>query len=130
MQHPNARKKGRDVKKNWQPDIFDKFIWTSENMFLQEGLAPEGNSIMPNVQYMQMLLVQGVTNLRNQELPPKSFSYIMNSEPFSALPPLRGHHSLSLKNAAMRAIAAFASGIPRVHRYQTCHMPGHTSIST
>jgi hypothetical protein len=40
------------------------------------------------------------------------------------------HHSLSSMNFAMRAIAAFASGITRMHMYQTCHMCGHTSIST
>jgi hypothetical protein len=81
MKGPNARKKGRDAKKNWQPDIFGKFIWTNANLFLHEGLVGEAQSIMPHGSNMQKR-VQGVTDFRNQELPPDRFSYHMNSDPY------------------------------------------------
>jgi hypothetical protein len=81
MVQPNAGKKDRDAKNDWQPDIFGKFIWTNANLFLHQGLVREETSIMPHTRNMQMFIVQGATHVRNQELPNR-FSYFMNSEPY------------------------------------------------
>lgn len=81
MKLPNAGKKGRD-RNNWEPDIFGKFIWTDANLFLHQGIVHEAES-MPHVPNMAVRIVQGVTDVRNQEpLPPTRFSYFMNSEPY------------------------------------------------
>jgi hypothetical protein len=81
MKKANAGVKGRDAKENWQPDIFGKFIWTTANLFLHQGLIREAQSIMPHGSNMQKRVL-GVTGSRNQELPPPRFSYFMNSEPY------------------------------------------------
>lgn len=82
MQRSNAGVKVRDRKKNWQPDIFGKFIWTDANIFLHEGRISEAKSIMPHGSNMQKR-VQGVSDSQEPDLPPTRFSYHMNSEPYT-----------------------------------------------
>lgn len=46
MKARNANIRGRDVKKNWKPEIFGKFIWANSNLFLHEGKSTTGQSAM------------------------------------------------------------------------------------
>jgi hypothetical protein len=77
---PNAGKKGRDPKNNWEPEIFGKFIWTDSNLFLHQGVVAESRSIMPHGPNMQKQ-VQGITASKNLGLLPP-VSYHMNIEPY------------------------------------------------
>ena len=45
MVAPNAHIKGRDAKKDWDPPIFGKFIWTDSNLFLHQGKQNTGQSV-------------------------------------------------------------------------------------
>jgi hypothetical protein len=81
MVSPNAGKKGRDSKNNWEPEIFGKFIWTDSNLFLHQGVMPESQSIMPHGPNMQKQ-VQGVTASQTQGPLPPPVSYHMNIEPY------------------------------------------------
>ena len=49
MKQLNADKKGRDAKKNWEPAIYGKFIYTDANLFLHEGSLSVGQSAMISV---------------------------------------------------------------------------------
>jgi hypothetical protein len=58
MEQPNAGQTGRDGKKNWQPPIFGKFIWTDANLFLHQGQTAEDQAKMPHSPSMSMFVSQ------------------------------------------------------------------------
>jgi hypothetical protein len=78
---PNAHIKGRHAKEDWTPPIFGKFIWTNANLFLHEGVIPEGHSIMPHGSNMQRN-VQGDTASKDRQIPPERYTYHMNTDPY------------------------------------------------
>jgi hypothetical protein len=86
LQTPNTDVKGRDVQKNWKPDIFGKFIWTDANLFLHQGKSKAGQSVTTRITGMSAQASVAGEKVRTQP-PPKAapsslISYHMNSGPF------------------------------------------------
>jgi len=95
MEQPNAGQRGRDRKKNWQPPIFGKFIWTDANMFLHQGQTAEDAATMPHSPPMSMFVSQGVP------MPPTDPERGPPTRQTDLEPPYRGKNALELAKEAV-----------------------------
>jgi hypothetical protein len=95
METPNAAKRGGrggDVKNEWEPSIFGKFIWTDANLFLHQGKLTAGQS---RIVYLQGVSAQALAAGEQPKpveapapVPAPETSYHMNTEPYKARDPL------------------------------------------